>query len=275
MRVWRKERRGEPEPRDLSPAGERVLETLRADGIAITSFADLIGDEALWSELASDMEGFVERARARVPDLSRPTSKEDFLIRRYRDVEQPRIDSRSPWLRYPLETAILDVVDAYRGQGTRLVDIDHWYTVPYPQANERVASQRWHRDPEDQHVVKVFLYLSDVDEGAGPFQYVPGSAQGGRYGDLWSWGEHDWYPPQDAFEAAIPEADRRTYTGPAGTIVMCDTSGFHRGGFAQSSPRVLAYHTFVSSGAPQKRTFEVAGSPRKTGLSEAAARALS
>ena len=28
----------------------------------------------------------------------------------------------------------------------------------------------FHRDPEDERVLKIIVYLSDVDEGAGPFQ---------------------------------------------------------------------------------------------------------
>src|SRR5439155_1288274 len=79
---------------------------------------------------------------------------------------------------------ILDVVDGYRGEPARLIDFDNWYTIPEARADTRVKSQRWHRDPWDNHIVKVFVYFSDVDEEAGPFEYVPGSAAGGRYGDL-------------------------------------------------------------------------------------------
>ena len=60
--------------------------------------------------------------------------------------------------------------------------------MPYPNAKKRVASQRWHRDPDDDHIVKMFIYLSDVAEEAGPFEYVRDSAAGGRYGDLFRGG---------------------------------------------------------------------------------------
>ena len=92
-----------------------------------------------------------------------------------------------------------------------------------------MASQEWHRDPEDQHVVKVFLYFSEVDEDAGPFEYVQHSAEGFEYGSLWPWGESERYPPTEELEAAIPASERVRATGPVGTLVICDTSGFHRG----------------------------------------------
>ena len=59
---------------------------------------------------------------------------------------------------------------------SKLEYVDVWYSVPQPADAERVASQRWHRDYDDQHLLKAFLYLVDVDEETGPFEYVPGSA---------------------------------------------------------------------------------------------------
>jgi hypothetical protein len=41
-------------------------------------------------------------------------------------------------------------------------------------------------------------------------------------------------------------------TGPAGTMIFCDTSGFHRGGFAKTTPRVLSIWSYVSPEAESK-----------------------
>ena len=86
-----------------------------------------------------------------------------------------QIASDSPWLRFATSERLLGVVNSYRGVYTKLVGLDNMYTVPFPDSGKRIASQRWHRDPEDQHVVKCILYFSDVDEDAGPFEYIPGS----------------------------------------------------------------------------------------------------
>jgi hypothetical protein len=37
-----------------------------------------------------------------------------------------------------------------------------------------------------------------------------------------------------------------TFTGPKGTLILCNTSGLHRGGFATAGPRVLATATYCS-----------------------------
>ena len=128
----------------------------------------------------------------------------------------------------------------------------------------RKASQRWHRDFNDKHLLKAFLYLVDVDEGTGPFEYVPGSAPGGRYADAWPWrplGEN--YPPDGELEERIPAEAIKTFTGPKGTLLFCNTSGFHRGGFATAKPRVLATVTYSSPASLKSltdRSYEFAGS---------------
>ena len=266
---------------ELTSAQESVLENLRARGIAVVPFDELVDDASLWDELRAEMDAFVARAVERVPDdLTRPERKDDFLIRRFGaskrhpSIDEPRLATDGSWLRFAVGNALLDVVNSYRRMQTKLVDFDQWYTVPFSEDYERVKSQQWHRDPEDLHVVKVFLYFSDVDEGAGPFEYVPGSIEGGPYGKLFPWGkDENWYPPVEKFDRKVPQSDRLLLTAPAGTIVICDTSGFHRGGHARSTPRILSTHTYVSPVSTWGRRFEVDW--RDGSLSEAARFALS
>jgi Phytanoyl-CoA dioxygenase (PhyH) len=247
-----------------------AVESLRADGLAIVPFSELVGDENLWEELSAGATAFANAAAARVPPgMERPAAKNDYLIRRFGGMTAmtegrpvATLAATDPLIRFGTSEAILNIVNGYRGTQTKLADLDTWYTVPFPAADERVASQRWHRDPEDQHVVKVFVYFTDVDEDAGPFQYVKGSPEGARYGELWPWSRAmssrvPWarrrlYPSEKRVEKRIPAHDVATITAPAGTVIICDTSGLHRGGFAKRRPRVLSYHTYVSAGAGRR-----------------------
>ena len=253
------------DPPELTAAEQRVLDLLRGEGMAIVPFDELFQDDALWLELRAEMDEFAERA-AREADQGGPGGKKDFLIRRFPrgksklPIEPAVLATDSPWLRYAAGGPLLNVVNTFRGTKTKLVDFDQWYTIPVGDDGERHASQQWHRDPEDQHVVKVFLYFSDVDKEAGPFEYVRQSAAGGKYGDLWPWGETERYPPAEELEQRIPASDRLLATGPAGTLVICDTSGFHRGGYARSKPRILATQTYVDRKVTpenRRRKFEV------------------
>jgi hypothetical protein len=260
------------ESSQLREPERRALESLRRTGIALIPFDELVADTGVWNDLAAEMEAFIKEVEDRPPhDVDRPMGKDDYLIRRLggaravRDGSPvPALETDDPWLRLGTCDPVLNVVNGYREQRTRLVDLDAWYTVPFAARQERIASQRWHRDPEDHHVVKVFVYFSDVDEDAGPFEYVAGSAARApkiRHGALGSlrlpWNKRRRYPPQEYVDKRIGRSEVVTATGPRGTMILCDTSGLHRGGFAKRTPRVLTIHTYVSPQAPARRGFTV------------------
>jgi hypothetical protein len=270
--------------RALSTAEQEALEALRRDGVAVISFEELVGDKPFWAELEADMRKFVETTERELPRLGREERKAEygksFLVRRFRAKKgqrRPVLLPDNPWVRLGVSDRLLAVVNAYRGEDVRLHDVDTWYTVPEADAEERVASQRWHRDGWEDHIVKVFTYFSDVDAEAGPFEYLRGSPTGGKYGSLWPWQDTEVYPAQDEFLLAVDEADCTMLTGPPGTMVICDTSGFHRGGFARSKPRILSYLTYLSDEGNRRhrRKFDVDWSGGDAELSPAARYALS
>ena len=73
-----------------------------------------------------------------------------------------------PGSRSSRRARLLDLANTYVGMWSELEYVDVWYSVPQPEAAERISSQRWHRDYNDKHLLKVFLYLVDVDESMGP-----------------------------------------------------------------------------------------------------------
>jgi hypothetical protein len=255
---------------------QRLLDSLREDGIAVADVRELLGDE-LWAEALADVEPFVAEQVARLDALgNRPEHKDEVIVRRFEQrADGPqRLTLDSPWLRIGLSDAVLGVVNAYRGLTTKLFYVDNWFTPPYASADQRIASQRWHRDPEEEHVVKTFLYLRDVDEGTGPFEYVKGSAPGNRYGHVFPYGGKMKNPSDEDIAAAVPAEERVSMTGPAGTMLFCDTSGFHRGGFARARPRAMAVWSYVSPESQDGHRFAVDLDAREAELSAEARAAL-
>jgi hypothetical protein len=267
---------------ELTDVQQRILDTMRRDGIAVVSFDELFADPDRWAGLEEDIGRFVDETEQRLDEYRLRTEGKRYLVRRFvgqrtktSKPEKPRFAPDDRWLSMGLSSEILDVVNAYRGGQTYLIDVDNWYTIPDPSAHERVESQQWHRDPWNDHIVKVFTYFSDVDEDAGPFEYVSGSPAGGRHGDLWPWQAKGIYPPQDEFERTIPAEDRLSLQGPAGTMLFCDTSGFHCGGWARSKPRILSYHTYVSPPPGKSPRFKIDWPADGGGLSSDARFAVS
>jgi len=263
------------QPPALTDVQQGVLEGLRSDGIGVTRFPELFGEQ-LWSEVQNDIAPFVREQEEEMKERGpKPMGKDEFIQRRYLRLKPKAcFGLDNPWFRVAVSDTMLGIINSYRGQYTRLHYVDNWFTVPYAGAEERIASQLWHRDPEEDHVVKVFLYLSDVDESAGPFEYIKGSPAGGRYGDLYAWGCGVKRPPEDEIEQAVAPEDRVVMTGPAGTMFFCDTGGFHRGGFARVTPRVLAMWSYVSPAAGKGHRFEFDLGGRESDLPAEALAAL-
>ena len=211
------------------------------------SFGDLFGAE-LWDELAQSSTEFAREVEADGASGGDTKTRKPYLLRAYAP-GPVALPPANPWIQLGAAPRLLDVVNAYLGLWSKLSYVDQWYTTPNPEAAARVASQRWHRDYNDKHLLKVFLYMSDVDAGAGPFEYVPGSMIGGaRFADVFPWqifGE-DLYPPEGELQQQIPDGASRLLTGPAGTLILCDTTGFHRGGFATERPRIMGVGNYVS-----------------------------
>jgi hypothetical protein len=248
----------------LDEAQQRIVDELAADGYSLLDYSALFGEEA-WGELEAHASRFVADTEAGLAgdrESLRVRAGKEFVVRLLsRGVD---LDLGDPWFRICASRRMLDVANTYLGLWSKIEYVDLWYSVPQPADADRISSQRWHRDFDDRRLVKVFLYLVDVDEETGPFQYVAGSAPGGRYADAWPWrplGEN--YPPEDELERRIPAEAVRIFTGPKGTLLFCNTAGFHRGGFATSSPRVLATATYsspASLAALTERSYRFTGS---------------
>ena len=245
----------------LDAVQRRIVDDLRRDGIALFRYEELFAEPPL-SELQRNIATFVGEAQEDVREHGpAPATKHDFIVRRFLRQDdgapKPVFALDSPWLRVGAAPAVLDVVTAYRGEPVRMHYMDNWYTVPYEGQDTRIASQRWHRDPEETNVVKMFLYLSEVDEGAGPFEYAKGTFGGGRYEGFYPHDAGELHPPERELRATVAPEDIVAITGSPGSMFLCDTGGFHRGGFARTAPRILATWSYVSFGHPQEHRFEV------------------
>jgi hypothetical protein len=111
----------------------------------------------------------------------------------------------------------------------------------------------WHRDGHG-YQFKSILYLSDVTDDNGPFEFLPGSHKRWRAALDTTLGE---LPPAPGtrYEPALVDRmvsrfglKRRHYPARAGTLLLVNTSGIHRGRPLQSGNRYALtnyyYHPF-------------------------------
>ncbi len=237
----------------LDTTQQRIVDELHVEGFVVLPFGELFPEPSRWDAAATAADAFVaeteeglrREAAGEEADLRRSVKK--YLVRR--NAWGVELAADDPWLQLALDPRVLDVANTYLGLWSKLEYVDLWYTPP-AEEEERQSSQRWHRDFNDRLLLKAFLYLSDVDEQAGPFEYVPRSFPGGELGGLWPWYPgYDGYPPDDEFARRMKGKRIETFTGRRGTLIFCNTCGFHRGGYATGKPRVLATWTYSSPAA--------------------------
>ena len=283
----------------LNETQQRILSSLNSRGIAICHFKDLIDDQSRYDRVCESGKVFVDcaeeflgkfrsgdeyhgaisldhnlhKVRRYMSDGERVGS-DDYLIKMF--PEAPCLCVENEWLRLAFDNRVLDVVNHYLRVWGKLTYLDLWYAMPSGERLSRIGSQRWHRDPEDKRMLKLYLYLADASAASGPLQYIPDSCRGGRYEHTWPRRRPDGipYPPQETIEAEIGPSNWITCTGPKGTLVLCDTSGLHRGGINTNGRRVAATWTFVTPASLYPRRFEVDYKGRNVELSEPAKFAL-
>jgi ectoine hydroxylase-related dioxygenase (phytanoyl-CoA dioxygenase family) len=258
-------RRFDDERPRLDPVQERIVAEVDAQGYSTLPFEELFDDAELWSALEDQRDRFVQSTEAGLAggsDEVRVREGKEFVARLHSYGVEIGLDD--PWFRAASSRRMLDIANAYLRMWAKLEYLDVWYSVPQPASGERVSSQRWHRDYNDKHLLKAFLYLVDVDADMGPFQYIPGSQPGGPYADAWPWtplGQN--YPTEEELEARIPSSATHAFVAPKGTLIFCNTAGFHRGGFSITQPRVLATATYsspASLASLTERSYRFAGS---------------
>ena len=80
----------------------------------------------------------------------------------------------------------------------------------------------WHKDSILKKQVKCIIYLNDVDSSNGPFQYVEGSNQ---------FFKNIFHILRYGFTTRFPKGNFKfkEVCGSAGTLIISDTNGIHRG----------------------------------------------
>lgn len=243
----------------LSDSAEKVLRDLNRNGVAIASAQSLLGTDSCYDELLLAVDR-LERDQARVIENARAAAVDTgnyktFILELLGD--RPKLKPESVFVRFPLQKSILQIINAYFEMYTRLRFYNVWHTF-VTQLPPR-ESQLWHRDPEDNCVLKLFVYLSDVDEGAGPFTYAAGThLKGGlRREPAYTRKKGDAKRSDDSQMAEVVSPNRWIKClGPRGTLIFADTRGYHKGGFAQQRERILYTCMFTSQATKLENHFE-------------------
>ncbi len=173
-------------------------------------------------------------------------------------VSQQDILKIDPLVRLGLDPAVLSAARAHLGAAPMLLDVAAWKSFADP---ERARdAQLFHYDLDDYKFCKLFIYLTDVDEGGGPHVYMPGSHRPesiagirppaedvGRRGEF-----DDWYfktlRKSDEDTVRWFGRDPVRLTGAPGARFLVNTEGLHKGEPPRAADRwILQFEYGVSA----------------------------
>lgn len=245
-------------PPVIREVDKMVVRDLKENGIAVTHLDDLFPGKNMLATLRG--------VAAELRKNSLPSVKKPFLNELL--PHNPVLTLHDPLVQLSLNDKILNVVNAYLGLYAHFYLYTLNITLPVEKNTQEIFSQQWHRDPEDKKFCKVFIYLNDIDETSGPFIYVRKS----NYGNKWRYlfpqkPPRGTYPPKGEVEKVVSLSDIISCTGEAGTVIFCDTSGLHKGGYATEKERIMFTAGYLTNASQWKKLYtlgDIAGAtPRE------------
>jgi hypothetical protein len=137
-----------------------IVDQLEQEGVCITSLSELGIPHT--HQLLTAAEP-ITKELARLSRLPTHLGKHTLMANADQLLKHPEI------LRWGLSQRLLKIVESYLGLPIGYGGLSFYYSV----ADGRDAGPRiWHRDKEDWRMIKIAIYLNDVDESGGPFQCV-------------------------------------------------------------------------------------------------------
>ena len=150
--------------------------------------------------------------------------------------------------RIAFDRNLLGIVQEYLGAPPILVQSNCWWSLRYSEDASALSgsAQQFHQDKEFVKFIKVFIYLTDVTDDNGPHMYVAGSARDYTSHVPEGYKMSSRMADEDILDAYLPDRVK-TLTGTKGTIIIEDTSGFHKGQPVREGYRLLAQLEYASS----------------------------
>jgi hypothetical protein len=224
----------------LSVGDRLIVNTLKKEGAYITSLADL--------------------GISSTPQLIQAAYTQ---LARMETVNNQNLDERLPQI-----CTVTDLPEIYNwGNNQRLINIiENYLGLPvafhgvhlrkdFPNEHQ-FGTLLWHKDSEDRRMVKVIIYLNDVEEKHGPFEYIPLSLTSFPNPNAYRVDYKLWQSGylginDEEVEPIIPKSAWKSCPGPAGTVVIADPRTALHHGTIRTEERSALFFVYTTN--PPKR----------------------
>lgn len=211
----------------LSDDDRAIVDSMRAEGVYRTHLSEL--------KLPKTAEA-VQTAKAL---LANPETYQ--LTQNKKGIPAEVLNQQPDLLLWAMDERLLDLIENYIGLPVFYLGVE----VRQEFADgEATGVRKWHIDTEDYRMFKVIVYLNDVDENGGPFEYIAkdvsqAAAKALRYGS--------GLVNDSVMAQVVPTQQWHPCTGPEGTAVFVDPCNiFHRAKPPAGQDRLSITYHFIS-----------------------------
>ncbi|MBW4675111.1 MAG: phytanoyl-CoA dioxygenase [Desmonostoc geniculatum HA4340-LM1] len=220
----------------LETGDRHILNALKKDGVYVTTLADLglnSSSELLkaayqqLSEMGNPNNGHLDE---KLPQISTVTALPEF----------------SNW---GTEKRLLNIIENYIGLPVAFHGVHLRKDFP---SKHQFGTLLWHSDAEDRRIIKIFIYLNDVEQKTGPFEYIPRSLA-----PLFSWKYIQLYYKlfksgymgidDEQVKPVIPKSAWKSCPGPAGTVIIVDTKNALHHGTVRTEERSTLFFCYTAN----------------------------
>jgi hypothetical protein len=241
---------------ELNNIQKKIINDLRNNGYCTCHYDDIFGEGSFMKEVYPHSKKIKNKLENKlINDNTVFRSDKKFVARYYSNNSIIKIKSILNNL--SVTDFFWDIAYKYLGSIPKITNLDYWLNIP-TNIKKPTSSQLWHKDYEDLSLLKVFIYLEDVDENSGPFSYVSASHETGPNSNLFKRNYPNGIVLKDEEVNKHFSSDKiLRFKVPKGTLVFVDTSGIHRGGFCTKSNRFLFTFTYTSFAGISPRNFKL------------------
>ncbi len=225
--------------KNLAPLeeGDRaILQTLKKDGVYVTTLANL-GFNSTSKLLQAAYHQLSQMEKANNDEL------DEKWPQIYTVTDIPAI---SAWA---IEKRLLNIIEHYIGLPITFHGVHLRKDFP---SEHQFGTLLWHSDAEDRRIIKIFMYLNDVEEKTGPFEYIPRSLTSLlRWQYYWLyyklWQSKYMGIDDEIVKKVIPQSAWKSCTGSAGTVIFADTKNVLHHGTVRTEERATLFFCYTAN----------------------------
>ncbi|NEU79152.1 phytanoyl-CoA dioxygenase [Nostoc sp. UIC 10630] len=220
----------------LAGSDRNILNALKKDGVCVTTLADL--------GLNSTSE-LLKAAYHQLSQMENPNN--DHLDERLPQIYT--VTGLPEFYAWGLEKRLLSIIENYIGLPIAFHGV---HLRKDFKSKHQFGTLLWHSDAEDRRIIKIFIYLNDVEQKTGPFEYIPRSLT-----SLFSWNYFRLYYKlwksgymginDEQVKPVIPKSAWKSCPGPAGTVIIVDTKNALHHGTVRTEDRSTLFFCYTAN----------------------------